>query len=219
MTNEGFQEKSDQIRQLASLPPERFSEHLANLHNTLDASAPNIATHIYASANNAVQFLNSKLPKMGNELIQDKLPELSELSKNKWLKTYHAVNDPLSVLDHVDKGTLTHEHVEALRSVYPELHQDMSNQILEHLGKMKMNGKQLPSSKKLAISKFLGMPIDSSLTPQSLQAIINANAGAQKPMQPKAPQKASNAELSQINKVNPIYRTGPQQLQFDRSQK
>lgn len=193
--------KSTQIRQLAVLPPDQLVDHLNNAHPNISTAAPNIAPHVFSAATNAIQFLNSTLPSHGNELPQDQAPGPSTQQKNAWLDLHKTVSDPVSVLDHVKNGTLNSHHMEALTSVYPDLHQEMVSKMSPHLG-----DKQLPYSRRMAISKFIGQPLDSTMTPESFQAILSSSASQTQSGQP-APKKASGVELNQLNKVNQLYQT------------
>jgi hypothetical protein len=214
MEDSDFQQKSAQIRQLASVPPEKLAEHLGATHQTLQNVAPNIAPHVHSTAFNAINFLNSRLPGAGNELIQDPHQEPSKAEKSQWLDLHSVVNNPLSVLDHVQNGTLNHHHVEALNTVYPDLHAEMVSKIGEQLGKLKSIGKELPYQKRLQVGMLMGSPLDSTMTPQSMQAAMMANRGANIQTQGKQPKKASGVELDQFNKVNEMAATPLQKRQI-----
>lgn len=216
MSEDNYANKANEIRNLAAMPADQLSDHLAETHKGLDEIAPNLAPHVHATGVRAIQFLNSKLPHAGNELIQDQHLPPSPAEKHAWLQLHQAVDDPVSVLDHVEKGTLTRHHVEALQSVYPELHQEMIGKMQEHLGTLKSKGQTLPSAKRNAISKFIGQPLDSTQTWQNMQAIIQsagANTGPAAQASGKGPNKASGPELTQINKVNSLDQTASQARQ------
>jgi len=206
-----YQMKSNEIKQLASLPIDKFMGHLTSLHNTLGSAAPNIAPHIYATANNALHFLNSKLPQEPSGSFH-KTPNLpSQMQQRAWVDLYKVVNDPVSVLDKIANGTLTDNHIQAVQSIYPALHQEMSKQIMEQLGQDK--SKSLSYGKRISISKFLGTPIDSTISLPSFQAIMNT-AGPQMPQAPgkssKENKKATAAELKAADQVTDLYKTSLQ---------
>lgn len=212
MNDQGFDEKSFEIRRLASLPPEQLADHLASIHPGIAEIAPNLLPHIQAAATNAITFLNSKLPTAGNELLQDSMPSFSKAQKKAWLDLHEVVNNPVSVLDRLKDNHLNRHHLEALQTVYPDLHQEMSQKIQEHLGALKMEGKQIPYSRRLMLSKFIGTPLDSTMLPSNMQAIM---ASAQNNPPPTATQqkgnaKASGTELTQINRVTRLYQTPTQ---------
>lgn len=215
MENDEYDNKSDQIRHLASLPFEKLTDHLSETHPNIDQVAPGIAPHIHATAIRAVQFLNSKLPGMGNELMQDQLLRPSEAQRRYWLDLHETVNNPLSILEKANLGTMGKQHLDAVQTVYPALHQEMVNKMTENLGAMKMKGERLPYEKRLMVSQFIGQPLDSTMTVQSMQAIRQAasvNTGEHAQANDRA--KASGPEITQINKVNKIYATKAQQGQL-----
>lgn len=212
-----YDTKATQIRQLATMPPDQLVDHLTNTHPQISQIAPNVAPHVFSAATSAIQYLNSKLPSHGNELPQDKAPGPSPMQKRNWLDLHEVVNDPVSILKQVEKGTLNSNHLNALQSVYPDLHQEMVSKITEHLGSLSAKEKQIPYTKRMAISKFIGQPLDSTMTPQSFQAILsssavqNTDSSAQNKSSPK---KASGVQLNQLNKVNQLYETPLQQRQI-----
>jgi hypothetical protein len=211
-----YDSKATQIRQLAGMPSDQLVDHLTNAHPNISNTAPNVAPHVFSTATNAIQFLNSKLPSHGNELPQDRAPGPSQQQKNAWLDLHKTVSDPVSILDHVKNGTLNSHHMEALQTVYPDLHQEMLTKMTEHLGSMQANDKQLPYARRMAISKFVGQPLDSTMTPESFQAILSS-AGqntAQAAQNKSSPKKASGVQLNQLNKVNQLYETPLQQREI-----
>lgn len=219
MSEDDFSDKAAEIRTLASLPTEKFVEHLSRVHPDIDSVAPNIAPHIFSAATNAVQFLSSKLPGSGNELLQDKPMEPSQAQKKAWLDLHAIVNNPLSVLERVKDQSLTRHHLEALQSVYPDLHQEMVAKMQQQLGQMKLSGQILPYQKRVALSKFMGTPLDSTMTPAHMQGIIQSasmNTGPEAQTRQLGPKKASGVELKQINQVNKLYQTPLQALQANK---
>lgn len=209
MDDQGFNEKSLQIRQMAGMPVNQLSDQLAGVHQHLGRIAPSLTPHVHSLAMNAVNFLNSKLPHVGNELPQDRNAVVSAAQRRAWLDLHGVVSDPLKILDHVEKGTLNNHHIEAVRAVYPDLHQEMVQKVQEQVGSMKLSGKKVPYGRRAAIAKFIGQPLDSTMTPQAAQAIVRSASPPTGPAA-QAQQKASGPELSQINKVNAIYTTKTQ---------
>lgn len=207
MDDSDYNEKAQQIRRLSALPPDQLIDHLSKTHSGLEDIAPNITPHIHTAAANAIGFLNSKLPRVGNEMPQDTVPPVSIAQQKQWLGLHRVIDDPLSVLEHANNGTLNHSHIEALKAVYPDLHQEMVNKAQEQLGKL--NGRHIPYAKRVAIAKLAGAPLDSTMTQANMQAIQMAASPNQGPAA-QAGKKASGVELKQINKVNAIYST-PQQ--------
>jgi hypothetical protein len=131
------------------------------------------------------------------ELPGDAPWEPNKTQQASFMKHYDAVNDPLSVLDHVKNGTLSNEHMEALQAVHPGLLQNLQDQVSQQMSPSNM--KSLSYSKKVALSKFLGSPVDSSLTPQSVMA-NQANYAPKNAAQ--AMQKGQKSTQEGMSKLN-----------------
>lgn len=205
MEESDFQSKSEPIIKLATMDPTRLSDHLAETHQSTQDVAPNIAPHVNAAAVNAVQYLSSKLPSGGPDLIQDRPQEPSVAEKKQWLDLHSIVDDPTSVLSHIEKGTLNASHVEALKTVYPDLHNEMVSKISEELGKLKSNHQEIPYPRRMQLSLLMDTPLDTTMTQPVMAAIINANAQ-------KAPQKktVSSSTATTQSKLNKMYQTPDQ---------
>ena len=172
-----YEKKSDQIRELANLPPDKLLGHFADKYEDVTNVSPTISSLIQGVANRGLQYLNNKMPKPRQEFAGDEEWEPSTSQKEEWLQHYEAVDDPASVLDHVKNGTLTNAHLEALNAVHPNLLAEMKQKVMENASAKAI--KSLPYSTKIAVSKFLGSPLDSSLAPQTMQ--LNQAVYAQQP--------------------------------------
>ena len=212
-----FEDRSSEIKKLASASPQEFVEYLTELHRGFDDAAPNIAPHIYATANNAVQFLSSNLPKDPTGSIHDMPNRVSKDQQEAWLDLYKVVNDPVSILEKVKDTTVTTQEIQALQSVYPDIHREMSSKILEELGKR--NGAPVSYAKRLAISKFLGSPIDSTITPLSFQAIMTSSAIPVSQNVPRGTRsgKATAAQLKANKAVTDLYKTPDQAREVEKN--
>lgn len=210
-----YKTESDQIEKIGSESPDQV---LSNFdQGGVNNFAPNLAPHLASAATSAVSFLKSKLPNKGNGLFEDN-SEPSRADKSKFLAYHRAVTDPVSVIDDMKQGRLSSIQLESLKTVYPDLHEEMKGKIISHLADMQAGGKKLDYSQRNVLSMFLGQPLDSTMTPQSAQAII-ASAGmqqAQRQAQP-GPKKASGTELKQINKVDALYPTSLQARAISRT--
>lgn len=128
--------------------------------------APNIASSLQQTAIRGMQFLASKAPRSGAALPLDHphQPSMADIAK---FERYHsAVHDPVSVFKEMKQDRLTPEGLETLQTVYPKLYDDMKMQIVSHLGGTKV--RELPYQRRLVLGKFLGEPLDSSMTPAQL---------------------------------------------------
>lgn len=149
----------------------------------LESHAPAVVGAMTQTAGRALSFLNSKIPPMTAPGPLARKPEPSPAQISSFNKYYQAVNKPLSVLKEAQKGTMTHESIEALNAVHPALYNQMKQSLISSMGNNK-NVKDLPYQRKLMLSMFLGQNLDGSMNPMSIQAnqamlaISNAQAQA-----------------------------------------
>jgi len=195
---EDYLKKSKQIENLANDPDALSSHidlHLHNLHESLPMTSQSFASNIASG----IQYLNSKIPRPSNPLPLSKEFQPSEAQKQKFNRHYEAVNNPIDILAHVKKGTLTSDHMEALQTVHPQLLYDMRKRFIDMADPEK--ARKLPYHVQKSISMFMGSPLRESMTPQvalANQAIYKMNQMEKQAMQ-GAPVKSTQKGLSSIN--------------------
>ena len=89
------------------------------------------------------------------------------------------VKDPAAVLDAMSTGTVTREHVEALKAVYPDLYVELRGKVLERVASLTA---PVTYQQRLALGFLLSEPMDSSTSPEAV-AFYQAQF-AQKPTAP-----------------------------------
>lgn len=129
----------------------------------------------------AMQVINAAKPKEQQLGMLDKPVPPGKYQQAEYEKTLNIVQNPMSVLHKIGKGALTPNELGVFKTVYPDLHNLMSEKITNHLIKMKTNGMQVPYKQRLSLSMFMGTPLDSSMMP----AAIASNQP--NPMQPATP--------------------------------
>lgn len=165
---------------------------------------PNAVARVYpeqhvmlsAAKGRVSNYLNSIRP-IGNQnkLIYDK-ERKNPTKERAYNKTLDMANQPLSILKHIKNGSLVPNQVNDFKNMYPELHQDLSNKITERIMKGKeKDEKSPPYHTRQALSLFLGSNLDSSLTPQSIQAAQGVF------MKQKAQQQVPQTKTSSLNKI------------------
>jgi hypothetical protein len=193
-----YEKKAAPIRELVSMEPNRLAEHMADTHKVLSAVAPTIAAHVNATALRAISFLNSKMPKPTFEAPGSPEFEPSPSQQAAFLHYHEMVNKPISVLQHVKDGTLSSHHMEALQAVHPDLLQEMQSKVMENATPKNMEKLSYP--KKIALSKFLGQPMDQSMLPG---VIFSNQAGFAQPQQQVAgatkPKKPTQSGLNKLD--------------------
>jgi hypothetical protein len=193
-----FQKNQKAVQKYAD--PEALYNHVTEHTKELAHAAPNITQGLATSVMNGQQFLLSKLPQQASKLPlsgEHKPPRTAMAKFNHYVDT---INDPISVLGHVKKGTLRNEHLEVLTTVYPKLYEEMKHKVLEHMDPEK--ARNLPSSTRASIGKFLGQPLENSTLPQSIMANQAAIAAPRQGGQAQGGGKAPLGGLKQLNVAN-----------------
>lgn len=178
-------------RRLASAPG-LLQDALARQTDELHHHAPGVAQATQLASARAVAFLASKapastLPGLHARAVKPSVAEMSTFGRYA-----QVVHRPLSILQHAQRGTLTPQHVGALRLVYPALYQHVQARALEAL--MGNGGKTIRPQSRMMLSMLTGFRLDGSFNaiaanqavyaraPQMPQggAMPNPNAGALK---------------------------------------
>jgi hypothetical protein len=143
------------------------------------------------AASSAINYVKSFEPKQPQSLSFDsgvKTPPSAHTDM--YNHVLRVTEQPLSVLHKVKQGTVIPEEVGAIKTIYPALYQRLSDQITEHMVEAKGKGATIPYRTKIGLSAFLGSPIDTTFTPEAIQAAqpVQQNQppqGAQTGVQPK----------------------------------
>lgn len=139
----------------------------------LSYAAPETAAALGNKVIDAVNFLQSKIPKRPYDAVfpsgKNKPYEPSSLELAKFERYLQVVDNPMSVLQDIKQGTLTSEHVEALRMVYPTLYREVQIEVLKQLQTAE-EGK-IPYSRRVQLSMLLNIPGDATLQPNNIAAL------------------------------------------------
>jgi hypothetical protein len=193
--------------------PEKMIDIGGNIGDIL----PMHAAALGSRAANAVSYLNTlkpQRPRMG-PLSEPSRPD--PLAEAKYNRHLDIANNPNLVLQHVKDGTINQQDLTTLNTLYPDLAQSMKNKAYEIIIESKEKGQVIPYKQRIGLSRLLGQPLDYTVTPQAMMAIMQANTPSQSPQQ--GPKKASGTELNQISKTNELYETTTQDRLADQKQK
>ena len=170
----------------------------------VNSAAPNTAMAMAATLNRALAFLASRMPQ-DNQGIETQLfkreYQPSDFELSQFERYIQAIEAPLTLLDDLQAGTLTQEHVEALREVYPELYNEIRSNLTDQIIQAK---KPLPYSKRIAISNLFNIAADETMASDfiiAMQSNFGEEAAQQEPQGIKptsgGAQKLTIAERSQ----------------------
>lgn len=129
------------------------------------------------------KYLNSLRP-VGNapRAPFDDAPSSKEQRKQYDKALEFAVN-PMGILNHVNKGDLTPDHMKHFVSMFPESYKFLSKEMTKQITEAQLKGKKPPYAKRQSMSLFLGADLDSSLSPMALQTIQGMYASKKQALQ------------------------------------
>ena len=187
---QGHMKHAEVIRSLAN--PDVMAEQLGDMTGSLDQHAPQTASAMQTTATRAQQFLQSKLPEASarSAIGPEWEPSAPEISKYNQYR--HAVEKPLSILESATTGTLTPEAVEAVSTVYPDLYQEMQNELMNSAA----DHRDMPMRARMATNLLMGQDLSGEVTGSDLVAGQYA-MGDQKPSAQGMP--GGNHSLKDLN--------------------
>ncbi len=168
-----FHRASVKLAALAA-DPAGTAEKLSAGVSQLSPHAPELAQSVIDTQMRAISFLDEKAPKNDaaqftlNPFVQSWQPSDGEISK--WKRYAAAVQDPLSVLDELEHGTVSAEAVEAVQAVYPALFEDLKMQLMTKVGELKTT---VPYRDRVQLSLLFDVALDPSLDPSFVNTVQN----------------------------------------------
>lgn len=179
---------------------------------------PQHATAAAVVASNGANYLNTLKPTQAVTSPLDNPPPIDRAAQAKYNRALDMAQQPLLALQHAKNGTLLPEDVQTLRTIYPALHDAMITKITNALIDHKSQGGTIPYKQKVSLNMLIGgNPIDGTMTPNAMQAIIlssGAQQAGQQAEKASKPKNATGVALRQINKVNALYQT-PQEARTE----
>lgn len=196
MSTQEYNKTTQRISELAN-NPDTLGNHLTDQTNNMYEAAPNVSQGIHSSTIAALQFLNSKIPRPPNQLIGSDEWEPNNDQKQLFNEYYNAVNDPISLLNNIKDGSLSHPALEAVQAVYPHLLQEMRQNLISNTTPDKL--RTLNYSAKMAMAKFLGQPLDENMTPASIMSNQMAIQGPKANIQPGGQGKSTVGGMKELD--------------------
>lgn len=175
-----YAKRVDQIATLRSNPT-LLSERVGNSLGPFANAAPKVTAMATETALRGLDYLATKLPpsRVDKFSLQPQLQSTraSDAEISKFMRTAQAVDDPLIVLQEAKNGTLTRDHVEAVKAVYPNLYAEMQTTVMRYVVDSKQ---ELPYDKRIQLGILLDIPTDKSLSPDFLRAVQATYSDAEK---------------------------------------
>lgn len=170
--------------------PEALTAATAGASAPFAAGSPQLGAAYQQQLTQAIQYLHAALPKNSTPAAPFEPDDWTPSATDKL--AFHdkaeIVANPMRAMVHMQRGTLSDAHIDALQNVYPSILSTMQQEILGFSAKHP--DVKLPLAERRSVAKILGSPLDTisqSLVP--LQATYQTG-GAGQPAQPpgmKAP--------------------------------
>lgn len=144
-------------------------------------------------------------------LAFDDQPDTKEQTQ-KYEKALEIAVNPLSVMQHVQKGTVEPEHIAHLKAMYPELTGHLQQKVTERIVKDQMDGKKPKFATRQGLSLMMGTALSGEFTPQNIQAAQAVFANKKKP-EPQDKGSGKPKSEASLTKSDQSYLTADQARQ------
>jgi hypothetical protein len=143
------------------LVPSVLADHVEGLTRPVEEVFPDAAAAMAQSLVAGTYYLVDHLPPPPPpSVFQGATPRPSTAEMEDFVRRYEAIDDPLSLLDRAADMSLTEAHVDAVRTVYPRLYEEMRGRIIDAVGDITTLP---PYQARLSMGTLLGIDTDASL--------------------------------------------------------
>lgn len=189
-------------------------EQMLNIGGNLGEHLPGHALQLAATGGAAVSYLESIKPKPQQLSPLDPIMPPDKASQAAYVRQLGVAENPLAIMHLAKMGRLEPNDMKTLMTIYPHLAQSFAQKATEELIAASSGGKRLSYVQKQGLGTLLGRPLDSTLTPAAMQAIITSQGPQQAQQQAKGGQKRpSAAELKTLDQTDKLYET-PQEARL-----
>jgi hypothetical protein len=178
---EKLRRRAEDIAAIAS-DPVRLQQHIERHVGGLGNVAPNISTQAAVKLAASYQYLAAQAPRARTNATsltpRAEVERIGDTELRAFAKKLEAVEDPLSILDDMAKGKLSHDKVRAVRDNAPELFSEIRDELISQATRKK--GKLSWEQRKQAAVLF-DAPTDDALSEDfvaAMQISAEANYGA-----------------------------------------
>lgn len=151
--------------------PAALAEVAGQVSSPFATTAPEVAQAYQQKISQVVQYLQASVPKAP-------APPLP-FAPNNWAPTptdlmaFHdkaqIVANPMKLIQHMQRGTLSDAHMEAAQTIYPAMLSRMRGEVMAFHAKNP--GVLLPLAERQSVAKLLGAPLDPTQQPENLVAL------------------------------------------------
>lgn len=200
-TEKGLEKLDNKAKEFQENP-----ESMLAIGGSLGHYRPDHATAATQTASTVVGALNSMRPDVSPKLPLDPERKLSGVEKSEYQMALTVAEQPLSILAGIKNGTITTKEVVLMKTFYPALYQRTAGKIISELTEHKSRDGNIPYHTKMGLSLFLGQPLDSTMTPQFIQATQMPAKPLPSEQSSTPPQNAKHS-MAALNKLPGMYQT------------
>ena len=211
-SRERFEKQSAKVRELAERGP-ALQQELQQELSLLSNRAPTVHAQALAVQQRALDYLTKHMPGAATPHPFGIAPSVSRSDAEQWLRRARAVEDPISLLDDMAKGTLSRDAVEAVQEVYPELFSEIQAKVLEQVAELDAQGKRPPYEKRKQLGVLLDIQTDVTLDPG---LIAQMQAGYAQQGQQQGPGKPRGQSPQNLKPLSAAFKTDGQELEETR---
>lgn len=157
--------KLDKAVQKLSANPEK----MADGGSALNSYNPEVAENVNAANARVITYLNTQRPHSSPLAPMDHATIPGPVEEANYKNAMTIALSPAVVLDKMRDGTLTPKDLADLNAMYPALHKNISEKLLNQITKVKIPSK-IPFKTKTMVSMFLAQPMSSSMSQPSIVA-------------------------------------------------
>ncbi len=175
-------------------------QHLFNVGKDLGHYMPDHAQALAQTTANTVQYLQSLKPHTAGQAPLDEERKLSPIEEAIYNRALDIAQNPLIITNAIKNGTLTTNDIGHIKTMYPSLYSALNQKITSQLIDKKTDKSAIPYHTKLAISAFMGQPLDSSMLPNAIMASQGQGQTQQAMQQPKIGTAPKN--MNKLDKIS-----------------
>jgi hypothetical protein len=122
------------------------------------------------TATMAVNYVNNQRPNTSPQAPLDKEFPINSTDKARFNRILTIAQQPLVVLDGIQKGTITPHDVATIQNMYPDLYAGLQEKITNQMITVVSKKDVIPYTTRMGLSIFLAQPMDSTMMPASISS-------------------------------------------------
>lgn len=197
-----------QLKQLQQNPKQAL-DSAVNQPNYLQKHQQSMNT----TAMNAATWINNQRPVPTRATPLDTVIPPTKSQQATFQRILQLGVDPMSIMKDVKDGSIQAKDIASINAMYPKLVPQLAQKANEAMMDAINKGQTVPYNTRMGLSVLMGQALDSTMTPQSIQAA----QPQPKPPPQQGPAKNSGKSMKALGKTAGSYRTSLQTAEKDRA--